>query len=497
MLIKKDSPLLTSRRSVLKAATGCSMMGSVSFASAFLNLQATQALAAGTAGSDSKALVCIFLNGGNDSYNMLAPKGAEYADYNTARGTTTDGGIAIAESGVDSLLDISDPSGRTFGLHPRLNSEVAGLNSPTTGGEGIRGLYNSGKLAMIANVGSLVEPTTKVDYQARLNLPVGLFSHADLQRHWMTSVPQDRSHLNGWGGKMADILRAGNDPSVISMNISLSGDNKFQTGRDVSPYSISTSSSGGATMISGYSVDPAEASNTRYRAFNQIRRDLLGQTYENLLADTLAITSQQSMQAALEFNNAVSGVTINTPFDSYSFSQRLKRVAQVIGARDSGLGQRRQVFFVQLGGFDNHANLITAHADNMERLSIGLASFYQSLVELGVENDVVTFTISDFARTLSSNGQGSDHAWGGNHIVMGGPIDGGRICGTYPTSLVTPTHDGASIDLGRGRLIPTTSVDQYNAELARWFGVGESDLQDVLPNLANFSGSPALDLFAT
>ncbi|TWU57041.1 hypothetical protein Poly51_29620 [Rubripirellula tenax] len=494
----------TSRRNVLKtAAVGCGMMSNLSLVSAFLNLQATQTLAAGSGPSDHKALVCVFLKGGNDSFNMLAPKGSEYLSYSEARGSSLNGvptgdGIAIPEQGADSLLDIAGPSGRTFGVHPRLGDEVSNLNSAATGGNGIRGLYNNGKLSFIANVGSLIEPTDYASYQARSNLPVGLFSHSDLQRHWMSSVPQDRSHLKGWGGKMADLLYSMNDPSSISMNISLSGVNKFQTGSTVNPYSIDTGSAGGATGVFNYSPNPANASNNRNRAFNVMRSGLLGQTYDDLLSKTLAQSHLLSMQSALDFNNAVSAVTVNTVFDTDSFSQRMKRVAQVIGARESGtgLGQRRQVFFVDLGSFDHHASLLTNHDNYMEILSNGLSSFYQATVELGVEDNVVTFTASDFARTLSSNGSGSDHAWGGNHIVMGGEIAGGNIRGDYPTNLKTPTFNGSTIDLGRGRLIPTTSVDQYNAELATWFGVSNSDLADVLPNLSNFSGLTPLSLFA-
>ncbi len=472
------------------------MMSNMSLVSAFLNLHATQALADGAGGEDHKALVCVFLEGGNDSYNMLAPKGTEYNDYLSVRGGLTNGGIALPADGTDSLLDIAGPAGRPFGLHPRLGDEVPQLNSAATGGNGVRGLYNNSKVAFIANVGSLIEPTTKATYDARSNLPVGLFSHSDLQRHWMSSVPQDRSHLKGWGGKMADLLQSCNDPSTISMNISLSGVNKFQTGTLVTPYAIDTGSAGGATGVSNYSPIPAQATNNRYRAFNQMRQGLLNQTYDDLLAKTLAQSNTQSMEAALQFNTAINSVTLNTLFDTNSFSQRLKRIAQVIGARASGtgLGQRRQVFFVKLGSFDHHANLLSSHSNFMQILSNGLSSFYQATVELGVENNVVTFTASDFARTLTSNGQGSDHAWGGNHLVMGGAVSGGKIAGHYPTSLKTPTFQGSTINLGQGRLIPTTSVDQYNAELATWFGVSSGDLTDVLPNLNNFSGATPLNL---
>jgi uncharacterized protein (DUF1501 family) len=415
---------------------------------------------------------------------MLAPKGNEYGDYNTARGTTANGGIAIAEN---SLADIAGPSSRSFGLHPSLTEEV------DPNGNGMQGLYNSGKLAFVANVGSLIEPTTYTSYRAQSNLPLGLFSHADLQRHWMTSVPQDRAQLKGWGGKISDILQDCNDPSAISMNISLSGTNIFQTGRDVSPYGIGTN---GATPVNNYFEDISSTNNDRYKVFSQIQTDLLGQTYRNLMSQTLAETHKVSLDAALDFNDAVNVIDIATPFDTDALSTRLRKIAQVIGAREA-LGQRRQVFFVQLGGFDNHANLLTDHQNNMATLSRALTSFSQATAELGVEEDVVTFTASDFSRTLSSNGQGSDHAWGGNQIIMGGPVLGGNIFGDYPTSLVNPVDaNGETIDLGRGRLIPTTSVDQYVSEIATWFGVPSDRLREVLPNLENFAGAAPLNIFA-
>jgi uncharacterized protein (DUF1501 family) len=489
MLIKNPSSDRPNRRAVLKAAAGCGAMSSMSMASAFLNLQATRAMADASNPNDYKSLVCVFLNGGNDSFNMLAPKGNEYANYSTARGGVGNGGIALAEN---TLHSINGPSNRLFGLHPDLTADLTAANS-ASGGEGIRGLYNRDKLAFIANVGSLIQPTTNTSYRAGSNLPLGLFSHADLQRHWMTSFPQDRAQLKGWGGKMADILQSCNDPASISMNISLSGVNIFETGRDVSPYSIGT---GGATPVNNYFVNPSDTNNDRYKVFSQIQDSLLNHTYSNLMSQTLADTHQISLEAAIAFNQAVDAITISTPFDTDYLSQRMLKIAQVIGAR-SDLGQRRQVFFVQLGGFDNHADLLARHPINMAYLSRALSSFYQATEDLGMANDVVTFTASDFARTLSSNGQGSDHAWGGNHLVMGGDVAGGNIRGDYPTSLSMPVDgNGETINLGRGRLIPTTSVDQYFSELATWFGVSSGQLSDVLPNLANFSSADPLNLFS-
>ena len=229
--------------------------------------------------------------------------------------------------------------------------------------------------------------------------------------------------------------------------------------------------------------------------------NILNQTYSNLLAKTFAATNRNSIDAAIDFNAKVDNVTLNAKFDPESLSQRFKKIAQVIGA-SSQLQQSRQVFFISLGGFDNHANLIEAQEGLMPQISRALGSFRNALTELGCEDDVVTFTASDFARTLHTNGNGTDHAWGGNQLVMGGGIDGGKILGDFPLSLASPIDPtNGNLDLGRGRLIPTTSVDELAAELAMWFGVDNaSDLELVLPNIGSFysynAGSPPLGLFS-
>lgn len=502
------------RRALLKATAGCGMMTKTSIMATLLNLQATKAAVAQTNTTGYKALVCLFLFGGNDSYNMLAPwdgEGSgnasdpnntgisgEYGAYYKVRGgvefedgpnnTINDGGLAISK---DDLAQIADPSGRNFGLHRGMTAEPG--HDPfeeqfdTDGNplpllppdltKGVAGLYNTGKLAFVANVGSLLEFTTKQTYQARSNLPVGLFSHSDLQRHWMSGIPQTRNQLNGWGGRLADLMRSTNSNPAVSMNISLGGANLFQTGDGVFPYTIGT---GGATTVSDYNEN-----NLQNRMFKRNVDNLLDGTFSNLLEESFAGTHRNSIDAAISFNSAINNVNIATTFANESPSNQMRTVARVIGAQ-ADLMHGRQVFFVTLGGWDNHTNLLPAQVNNLPRVSRALTSFYQALEELGVANDVVTFTASDFARTLGTNGQGSDHAWGGNHIVMGGGIQGGKIFGQYPTTLEL----GNPLDLGRGRLIPTTSVDQLAAELAMWFGVSNGpDLVDILPNLREFYGA--------
>lgn len=506
----KTSAEIASRRSILKAAAaGCGMMTQTALVSTLLNLQATKAaVAAGGGGSGYKAMVCLFLYGGNDSFNMLVPRNnssssnpTEYDHYASARGGYDDGnnnpgGMALQES---DLLPINDPinlSGRSFGLHPGLGHDArdetsTDVNNGVNGG--VAKLYNDGNLSFVANIGSLVEPTNRIDYDNRSNLPLGLFSHADLQRHWMTGAPHTRSQITGWGGRMADLLASTNQNPNVSMNVSINGVNMFQNGDNVTPYIIGQN---GATEVSYYNNNSRQN-----RIFKKSVDNILNQTYSNLLAKTFSATNRNSVDAAIDFNSKVNNIAINTKFDPDTLSQRFKKIAQVIGA-SGPLQQSRQVFFISLGGFDNHANLIEAQGSLMPQISRALGSFYGALTELNCEDDVVTFSASDFARTLGTNGQGSDHAWGGQQLVMGGGIDGGKIFGDFPLSLTNPIDPtNGNLDLGRGRLIPTTSVDELAAELAMWFGVDNAaDLELVLPNIGSFysynAGSPPLGLFS-
>ena len=501
-----NESIITSRRALLKAAGGCGLMTNTSLMATLLNLQATKSLmAAENDTSGYKAIVCLFLLGGNDSYNMLAPfdgttTTGEYGRYVDVRGGVYDadnnpGGLALDQN---SMVPIVGSDGRNFGLHPGMASEAGADPAADPQTTGVAKLYNDDKLSFVCNVGSLLEPTTRATYNARSRLPLGLFSHADLQRHWQTGFPQSRSKITGWGGRMADLLQSTNTNPSVSMNISLGGMNLYQTGESVIPYAIGTN---GATVVNGYNTDLGQLGR-QDRMYKRSMDGILGQTYGDLLAKSFAEAHRNSTDAAIDFNNATSLVTINTPFASESPSRQLEMVAKVIGARQA-LGQTRQVFFVTNGGWDNHSNLINAHNVNLPEISRAIKSFYDATVELGCENEVVLFTASDFARTLGTNGQGSDHAWGGNHIVCGGSVDGGKFFGRYPTDLKTPVDSFAGdINVGgsRGRLIPTTSVDEMAADLSMWFGIGNNqNLEDVLPNIREFYGSaetaPPLGLF--
>ncbi len=455
------------RRNFLKITGGCAALSSTSMLSTILDLQMTKAaLAALPPFADYKALVCVFLSGGIDTHNVLMPyEDQEFTDYSAARTN-----LAIPKA---SMLQINTPSGRRFGLHPRLTE--------------LRDLYNAGRLATVANVGSLVVPIANKNVLASSAKPLGLYSHSDLIKHWQTSVPQSRTQITGWAGRMADMIT---DPSIsttnaaISMNISLSGLNVFETGRVATPYAISSNATSPAVVLSGYSNT---TTNARDRIFSRFSDSALGETYSDLLERSYAEARRASIDAAITFNSAIAN-TLTTVFPSTSLGNQLKMVARIIGARQT-LGRSRQIFFINAGGWDHHADLLTNQNNMLPTVSQAFKAFYDATVELGVANRVTTFTTSDFSRTLTSNGTGSDHGWGGNHFVFGGAVVGGNVFGSYPASLA-PNN---ILDTGRGRIIPTVSVDQYAAELAMWFGIpNDSNLVDVFPNIRNFFSASAV-----
>jgi uncharacterized protein (DUF1501 family) len=463
------------RREFLKSIGGCATLTSTSLLSTLFHLSATNSAVAQTGElSDYKAMVCLFLNGGNDSFNMLTPlTEQERNDYVASRGgvyTPTNGALGLPTSGLHTIDD--SVTGRSFGIH-------SGMPEMKT-------LYDQGKLTFVCNVGSLVAPTTMAQYQAQLNLPLGLFSHSDLQRHWMTSVPQTRSQVTGWAGRMADMVTgATNTNTSISMNISLNSVNMWQTGGAVVPYVVTDT---GAQEVSWYGPTWTQA-----KIFTTLTNDVLSRSYGNLLERTFAQQNRNALDAAISFNQAIaqqSAVDAHFPQNGSSLQRQMKMVAKAIGANGT-LGQRRQIFFISHFGWDNHDELINNQQSNLATVSQALKNFQDAMDALGLTDRVVTFTASDFARTLSSNGRGSDHAWGGNQIVMGGPVAGDRLHGHFPTSLRTPKAPASmgsfNLDTGRGRLIPTTSVDQMAAELAMWYGVAnDNNMEQILPNIRNF-----------
>ncbi len=446
---------IQSRRTFLKN-TGCAALASTTILSSLINMKA---IASATLDkkeefSDYKALVCILLAGGADSHNMLIPRGGfEYNEYLTTRSN-----LAIPQS---QILPLTHPpvNGKLFGVHPEM---------PQT-----QSLFNSGKLAWISNVGTLIEPITKAQYESNSALtPLGLFSHSDQIKHWQTGRPGDRSS-HGWAGRMADLIQSQNANSNLSMNISLSGNNFFQSGENATEFCINGSRDFG---LSGYGTD-----NNYHAIRDEAINEILERDYVDIYKKTYINTMKKSLEGSLEMEEALASVEdFNTQFSNTDLSNQLKMIAKVIATREE-LGFGRQTFFINLGGWDHHDEILESQQEKLPILDSALGEFMSVLEELGVENDVTTFTISDFGRTLTSNGDGSDHAWGGNAMVMGGAVNGGEIFGDCPSLEL-----GSDLMLPRGVLIPTTSASEYFAELAAWFGVSQGDIFEIFPDLENF-----------
>lgn len=458
-----QSPNLLTRRSFLRQAA-CAALGVGGLTGAMLDLRRIAAATIGNTdlAGDYKALVCLFMYGGNDANNMVVPIDAtNYAAYAAARGA-----IALPQN---SLL----------GLSPLTSTGVDyGLNGAMTE---LAALFNGRKAALLGNVGSLLAPITKEDYTARRNVPPSLFSHSDQQTQWQTSVP-DVVSRSGWGGRTADLLAALNENQQVSIAISLAGSNTFQVGNQVVPFSVSSTGTVGLTDYNSGSAN----SNVRSRAIDQLLT-LSGQSpnlFEKQFGGTIrgSLDTNNVLNGALRLSDPAQGGTdFATVFPSTSLGNQLKMVARLIKGRET-LNLRRQVFFVSVGGFDTHTNQVAAQATLLQEISQGLDAFYKATLEMAISESVTAFTASDFARTFPTNGTGSDHGWGSHHFVVGGAVRGGDIYGRMPTLVVNGPDD-----TGQGRWIPTTSVDEYAATLASWFGVNPGDISYALPNIGRFA----------
>lgn len=445
-----------SRGGKLAAATaatvGLSQLGMIGHASAQ------------TAG-DYKALVCILFAGGIDSFNVLTPvDNAGYAEY---AGIRSD--LALPQS---SLLPLNNAvsGGKTLGLHPALTE--------------VQSLFNTGQISFVTNVGTLIEPTTTTALQnGSARLPLGLYSHSDQINQWQTSVPDARS-LAGWGGRLADLLMPANSNQALSMSLSLSGANVFQTGARTDYYSM-VNTGNGVVSLEGKAQQGTNAAAIESMYAGQFR-NLFRRAYKNRYNQ--AVSANQQLGSAIS-----SAPAFTTQFGNDEFSQAMQMIARTIAA-NSSIGSERQTFFVNFGGWDHHDEVINSMAGMLAAVNQGLGAFQRAMQEIGMQNSVTTFTTSDFGRTLTSNGRGSDHGWGGNHLVMGGAVSGGRIFGDYPDLSL-----GNPLDTGRGVLMPTLSTDEYFADLALWMGVPPSSLSAVIPNVSRFynavAGTPAIGLF--
>jgi uncharacterized protein (DUF1501 family) len=459
-IVNKRPAMDASRRAFLQR--GSALIAAGVTAPLALNLAAISEASAATA-SDYKAIVCIFMYGGNDNYNTLVPyDNLGYNTYQSLRPT-----LAYAKNDLsDTLLNPRDvPFDRNgIGHQYALSPFMAPLKS----------VFDAGRLGVMLNVGTLVQPTTKAQYNNKsVALPPRLFSHNDQQSIWQSLAPEGAP--SGWGGRMGDLFEAGNGKSIFTC-INVADNTVFASGKQVNQYKISANG-----------VAPLYGLNYLYgsMACSQALQTLVTQARPNLFENEHNNVTTRAITAGNDLTNALSaGQTINTPFPvANRLGDQLKLVANIIANADT-LVAKRQVFFVSIGGFDNHDGLLTKQPILLKQLADAMKAFYDATVELGVANQVTAFTASDFGRSLVGNNDGSDHGWGSMHFMMGGAVLGGNYYGTAPV-----VANGGLDDVGEGRLLPTTSVDQYAATIGKWMGATDAQLLDLLPNLKNFNAS--------
>ena len=494
------------RREFLRRTGALSLVGGAAAPFA-VNLAALGAAAAQTGAADYRALVCVFLYGGNDAYNtVLATDADSWAHYTAARDLAPEP-IALAAVGVpgNPAAAAGQPArlGGVLPLTPSTNAQNPGRSfalHPLLGG--VRDLFAAQRLAIVPNVGPLIRPTRKADYHnPSFPRPTLLFSHNDQQSAWQALAPDGA--LTGWGGRMADLLLAGNGANAVFTSISASGNAVWLAGRQAGQYHVST---GGAVHIGGAgnalfgSTVALEKMRTLMRSARSARlleQDHAGVVARSIDAEVLLGANLPPANAApygtpglaperpdplLQYDNPLTGSkAIN------ALAQQMQIVARTISASIK-LGVKRQVLFVSLGGFDTHESQNRNHTDLMARLGHAFRYFDSTLASLGLSQQVTTFTASDFGRTFGSNGDGTDHGWGAHHFVMGGAVRGGGVVGVFPQfGFSDGKGDFTSPDqIRNGAMLPSVSVDQYAATLGHWFGLGDAQLLDVFPNLVHF-----------
>jgi uncharacterized protein (DUF1501 family) len=448
-----------SRREFLRTASALSVAGSAT--PLVLNLAAMSAASAQTMPSDFKALVCVFLYGGNDHSNTIVPfDNASYQLYAQSRTN-----LALAQNTLLPLTTPTNPSmtGRQVAMRP----EMAPLKA----------IYDQGKAAVLANIGPMRAPMSMVQYRNNsVPRPMGLFSHNDQQSDWQSFGPEGTRI--GWGGRLGDLFASANTYQNVTA-ISTSGAAVFVSGSNVAQLQLGNN---GAQGIPALQANANVFSTTSASA---PLKDIMTAASSHVLANDYNKIVKRSTEAAAAINTSLAAVTLTTQFPGTGLGNQMRNVARMIAARQA-LGARRQVFHVSIGGFDQHSGLVGGHGPLWTQISAAMAAFYNATVELGIANNVTAFTASDFGRTLDSNGQGSDHGWGAHHVVVGGAIKGGEMYGSWPDTVLRGPND-----VGRGNLLPTTAVDQLVGTFATWFGVPAGNMKDVIPNAANWS---SLDL---
>ena len=475
------------RRKFLRQSS-CAAITAATVAASINKLGEINALAQG--GSGYKALVCVFLSGGNDSNNAIVPfRDADgYTQYNAVRGVS---GLALPQSALIGPLTPTSLGGRQFGMHPNLSPEAFNAGQAP----GLKGIWDAGKMAVLCNVGNLVQPITKAQYIANVGRPYSLFSHSDQvaqQQASQSTIPS----ITGWGGRVSDALNGINGTAPLPMVTSIAGTSLFTAGQLTKPLAIGDSNTPLTNVLR--QIITSDVSNTRKTAFDSIRNTL----DSSLLVNSSNETFAQALLASAALNSN-SPNTFPATVIATSIGRQLQQVAKVIKLQAT-LGLSRQIFFVSLGGFDNHTNQTGtnptlpagggANSGNQGNLYLQLSqairAFYDEMVLQNQSDNVTSFTLSDFTRTFQPAGSGagtvgSDHAWGGHHFIIGGSVRGGNFYGTFPTQ----TLGGPDDTDARGRWIPTTSIDQYAATLAQWFGLPAAQLSTVFPFLSRFPSS--------
>ena len=484
--MENKTPSILTRRQFIRQAA-CAALGTAAMTSAIRDLRFMNAAVAQSGVNDYKALVCIFLNGGNDSNNLIVPTiQSEYDNYAAIRTPV----LAIPQGSLLGLSPLSS-DGHDYGFHPCCPELQTLFNDPL-----------ERKLAVLFNTGTLVFPMTRSQYQSNsVKRPPQLFSHSDQQTQWQTSIP-DQPALTGWGGRCADLLAAVQPGVPISLSVTLAGANTFEVGNIMSQYSVSTS---GAISLSGVSGNRLNALKGILGLGHTNNINMLGQAYAGVAEHSIN-TSQLLNTAIAATVDPQGGSFWTTPFPTTirpptapattftsGLSSQMKMIARLIeagnrAATNGGFGMKRQIFFCQVGGYDLHTNqtgastIVGSHANLLSELSQVMYPFQRAMEQLGLSNKVTSFTVSDFGRTFPCNGAGSDHGWGSHHLIMGGAVNGGRTYGKFPTLAINGPDDTST-----GRWIPTTACDQYFATLAAWFGVDNNNLATVFPNLGRFS----------
>jgi len=413
--------------------------------------------------SGYQALVCIYLAGGNDGHNTVIPISTVQQNYSLYQKER--GGLALAQSSLHAILN----GGDTYGLHPSLTE--------------LQGLYNQGKAAVLANVGNLVTPIDRTAYNGsnRAVIPASLFSHADQTGEWQSGIPNGIA-ANGWGGRIADAMQSANSSAIFPPIATTGGCGLFCTGHDTYPATVPPPYTGSTAVTNMATLNGIRNAPSTATGMQQLL------TFDNGLqlvqASNGIISRGQNYANTLTSLLQKSNITTVFPAGN-SLAAQLLTVANVMSVR-SELGLTRQIFFCQLGGFDTHGQQKATQLALLKQLSQAIAAFYAATQELGIDQSVTTFTASEFGRTLTPSGSdGSDHAWGNHHFIIGGGVQGGKMYGTFPSLATGGSYDANN----RGTLIPTTAIAQYGSTLAQWFGVSQANLPTVFPNIGNFTTS--------